>query len=149
MTINSLAFGQTAIEFDLPAGKSSQILPAQKLPPLQDPKNALLRAFEHLVNSPPLYDIISCQDEMIAKLLSDYRLNGTTALSVLTKSRQTRIPKVTDLVTELVTRMGMIPAAGIDEAIVTAQQWLHKNFDMCILPNGSLTLPEVVSNDQM
>ena len=77
-------------------------------------------------------------------LINDYRLNGTTALSVISKAQQAHIILVTHLSGKLVEQMGLIPAATVADAFKLAEERLPERYDICVIPNGSITLPEVI-----
>jgi nickel-dependent lactate racemase len=79
----------------------------------------------------------------VAAMAKDYRLNATTALSVITMAEKANIIAVTALPPEIVLKMGLSPAATVAEALEIARPWLPANYKTCILPNASITLPVV------
>lgn len=88
----------------------------------------------------------SDDDIFFDELIKNYKLNGTTALSLKSKTRKSKIVLVSKLSPELVEKMGMIPAQTLREGWLAAQSLLPENFRCFILPNGSLTLPFYLEN---
>jgi len=74
-------------------------------------------------------------------LIHHYKLNGTTALATMQKARECRIIAVTDLPSEIVTKLGFTPAASLSEALGMASKELTDEFSAYIMPNGALTVP--------
>lgn len=82
---------------------------------------------------------------MVEMLLRSYRLNGTTALSLRSKSESVRIILVSSLPSELVARLGMRPAANLAEGMKQAIAALPAHSDAYVMGNASLTLPRLES----
>lgn len=71
-----------------------------------------------------------------ARLVNGYEVNGQTAWALLTKAERYRVYLISDLPSDDVERMRMIPARTIPEALEGAE----KGF---ILPRGAAVLPRV------
>jgi len=78
-------------------------------------------------------------------LIHHYKLNGTTALATMQKTRECRIIAVTDLPNEIVARLGFIPAASLTDALIIAGKELPDEYSTYIMPNGALTVPTMIS----
>lgn len=78
-------------------------------------------------------------------LLHRYKLNGTTALATMQKARECKIIAVTELPSEIVVKLGFMPAASLDEALSVARRKLPENFSTYVMPNGALTVPTLKS----
>jgi len=74
-------------------------------------------------------------------LTHQYKLNGTTALATMQKANECRIIAVTDLPSEIVTKLGFIPAASLTDALNLAKKELTDDYSTYIMPNGALTVP--------
>ncbi len=90
----------------------------------------------------PWFDIED-DSTLAAELAENYTLNGTTALSVRTMARSATIVLVSELEESVVRKIGLLPARTLQEGWRTAGSLLPEKFDCYVLPNGSLTLPEV------
>jgi lactate racemase len=75
-----------------------------------------------------------------ARLVSGYEVNGQTAWALLTKAERYRVCLVSELRSEDVKRMRMIPVRTISEALESARAG-----DGFILPRGAAVLPRVQS----
>jgi len=73
-----------------------------------------------------------------ARLASGYEVNGQTAWALLTKAERYRVCLVSELPSDEVKRMRMIPASSIEAALDHAQG------DGFILPRGAAVLPRIV-----
>ncbi len=83
------------------------------------------------------------QDEMVAALLRNYKLNGTTALALRMKARAARIVLVSELEPDIVRKLGLVPAQNFASAWQLAIKHLQKQFTSYVVPNASLTLPVI------
>ncbi len=83
------------------------------------------------------------EGQFLENLKREYKVNGTTALALKMKTRSVTIILVSSLPEELVIKLGMIPAATADDAWRVAQARLPQHFKSYIIPNGSLTLPQL------
>lgn len=72
-----------------------------------------------------------------ARLVNGYEVNGQTAWALLTKTERYRVYLVSELPSEIVKRMRMIPVRTISEALEQASG------DGFILPRGAAVLPRV------
>jgi len=81
------------------------------------------------------------KEKMIDALSRDFKLNGTTALSLREKASQANIIFVSKLEAELVKKTGMKPARSLDSALAIARTHLPGEFSTYVIPNASLTLP--------
>jgi nickel-dependent lactate racemase len=82
-------------------------------------------------------------NEFRDNLRRKYKVNGTTALALKMKTRSTYIIFVSSLPPDLVRKLGMIPMATASEGWEMAQSRLPSGFKTYVIPNGSLTLPEM------
>ena len=73
-----------------------------------------------------------------ARLVNGYEVNGQTAWALLTKAERYRVYLVSDLPSDDVKRMRMIPVRSIAEALRQAG-----NGDGFILPRGAAVLPRM------
>ena len=73
-----------------------------------------------------------------ARLVNGYEVNGQTAWALLTKTERHRVYLVSELPSEIVKRMRMIPVRTIAEALEQAGRG-----DGFILPRGAAVLPRV------
>lgn len=78
---------------------------------------------------------------IVHRLALDYKLNGTTALSLMQKCRAAEIVLVSDLPEGIVRKLSMIPMPALQSALDHALTPMPADFHTYILPNGSLTLP--------
>ncbi|MCH8982057.1 hypothetical protein IH922_08575, partial [candidate division KSB1 bacterium] len=78
-------------------------------------------------------------------LANNFTLNATTALSLKMKTRAVKIVLVSTLPENLVVKLAMLPAADLDEGWKIAGKLLSDNFKCFVIPNGSLTLPQLIS----
>ncbi len=74
-------------------------------------------------------------------LLENFKINGNTALSLRQKTSQAHLILVSDLNQEVVQKMGMIPATTMEDAYHQALKFLPENYQIIVIPNGSLTVP--------
>jgi len=79
--------------------------------------------------------------EMHRALLTNFSLNGTTALSLREKLRSVKIILLSSLDRNTVASMGMIPASSLQEAMETARRLLPADGRITVIPNGSMTVP--------
>ncbi len=79
--------------------------------------------------------------QMGARLLSDYQINGHTALALRTKTESARIILVSKLDANEVQQTGMCPAASFTEAWEIAKNHLPASAMGYIMPNGSKYAP--------
>jgi lactate racemase len=77
-----------------------------------------------------------------ARLFNGYEVNGQTAWALLTKAERHRVYLVSDLPTDDVKRMRMVPVKTISEALEQAESG-----DGFIMPRGAALLPRVQSTD--
>ena len=82
--------------------------------------------------------------EQIQALTENYKLNGTTALSLRRKCERAKIVFVSKLPDGIVRKTGMLPARDLQEGWQTARSHLPENFTCYLMPNGSLTLPVLI-----
>jgi nickel-dependent lactate racemase len=92
--MESLAYGQTAIDVTLPDGQTPQMLRAPHLAALEQPEARLLKAFDHPIQSPPLSQLLRPQERIVIVIPDKTRACGARIfLPVLTKYlNQTGIP---------------------------------------------------------
>lgn len=83
------------------------------------------------------------EGQFLENLKRQYKVNGTTALALKMKTRAVSIILVSTLPGELVVKLGMIPATTVDDGWRLAQVRLPQNFKCYVIPNGSLTLPQL------
>jgi len=81
-------------------------------------------------------------------LLEDFKLNGTTALSLRWKTERAKIILISGLEEEVVRSMGLIPATSLDQAMKIAERYLPENYKAYVIPNGSLTVPKLRANEK-
>jgi len=81
--------------------------------------------------------------EFEAALRARYEINGQTAYALLDKAKRFRIILVSDLPTEEVRAMSLIPAASLDEALRTAEQMLPVEYSAYVIPDAGTVLPVV------
>ena len=74
-------------------------------------------------------------------LRKNFEVNGQTAYSTLAKAKDYKIILISSFPNEVVERMSMVPASGIDEALDIAFSFLGKNPSTYIIPQGAKTLP--------
>jgi len=79
--------------------------------------------------------------ELTNELTKRYTLHGHTALSHRIKLTQIREICVSDMAPELVTELGMIPAASLSQAWSLAQEFLPTTWNGYIIPNGFIDIP--------
>jgi nickel-dependent lactate racemase len=80
-------------------------------------------------------------DVFEATLREHYEINGQTAYSLFEKTRRFTIILVSEFHDAQSKAMGMIPAAGLDEALRIAQEKLTHNWTALVLPDGGCVLP--------
>lgn len=83
------------------------------------------------------------ESDFLSALKQNYTLNGTTALSVKTKTSKCRVILISKLPSDLVLQLGLTPARTLDEGLKLALSSLSHDFTCIVMPNASLTLPEV------
>lgn len=83
-------------------------------------------------------------DLMLRTLTERYTLNGTTALSLQSKTRAVKIILVSDLDGTIATRCGIEKATTLEAGFASAQRLLPGNYSCLVIPNGSVTLPVLV-----
>ncbi|MCG8607558.1 hypothetical protein MJD09_21565, partial [bacterium] len=81
------------------------------------------------------------EEPFLEELTRNYTLNGTTALSLRMMAKKCHIVFVSTLSDEMITNLGMTPAANLTDGWKKATDLLPANFDCYVMPNGSLTLP--------
>ncbi|MDZ7261534.1 MAG: hypothetical protein ONB05_05450, partial [candidate division KSB1 bacterium] len=74
-------------------------------------------------------------------LLENFKINGNTALSLRQKTSQAHLILVSDLNPHVVQKMGMMAARTMEEAYHQALKFLPKDYQIIVIPNGSLTVP--------
>ena len=74
-------------------------------------------------------------------LRAHYEINGQTAYALLDKAKRFRIILVSDLPPAEVRAMSLIPAATLDEALVTAEQMLPTEYSTYVIPEAGTVLP--------
>jgi nickel-dependent lactate racemase len=79
--------------------------------------------------------------DLTNELTRRYTLHGHTALSHRTKLERIREICVSDMASELVRELGMIPAASLSQAWSLAQEFLPLNWNGYIIPNGFIDIP--------
>lgn len=97
------------------------------------------------IGSQTVMEWFDCPDDSSFQenLMRHYKVNGTTALALKMKTRAATIILVSSLPAEVVQKLGMVPAATVAEAWKLAQDRLPQNFRSYLIPNGSLTLPQL------
>lgn len=76
-------------------------------------------------------------------LVNNFTLNATTAVSLKMKTRAVKIILVSALPDSLVVKLDMLPADNFNKGWKIAQKLLPADFNCFVIPNGSLTLPEL------
>jgi nickel-dependent lactate racemase len=76
-------------------------------------------------------------------LRGNFEINGQTAFSTLIKAKKVKIILVSELASEDVERMSIIPADSIDQAVSMAYEILGKTPPTYIVPDGGSVLPRV------
>jgi nickel-dependent lactate racemase len=79
--------------------------------------------------------------ELTAELTRRYTLHGHTALSHRTKLGRAQVICVSDMTSELVTELGMIPATSLQHAWSLAKEFLPQEWNGYIIPNGFIDIP--------
>lgn len=82
-----------------------------------------------------------CLDDFEAALRTRYEINGQTAYSLLQKAQRFRIILVSRFPHQQVEAMGMIPAAGLDEALTLADRLLPHDWRYYLIPEAGSVLP--------
>jgi nickel-dependent lactate racemase len=80
--------------------------------------------------------------EMEAELRANYQIYGQTAHAALVKARACRVILFSSLRPEDVERMGMIPAASLDEAVEKARMLLGELPPALAIPDAGYILPD-------
>ncbi|MEW6616215.1 MAG: nickel-dependent lactate racemase [Thermodesulfobacteriota bacterium] len=76
-------------------------------------------------------------------LRGNFEINGQTAFSTLIKAKKVKIILISELASEDVERMSIIPADSIDQAVSMAYEMLGKTPSTYIIPDGGSVLPMV------
>lgn len=76
-------------------------------------------------------------------LRARYEINGQTAYALLDKALRFRIILVSDLPSEEVRTMSLIPAVDLDEALEIASELLPEDYTSYIIPEAGTVLPVV------
>lgn len=79
--------------------------------------------------------------ELESALRKRYEINGQTAWSVKEKAGRFRIVLVSDLPSEEVETMGMVPARTLEQAVGLALPMLPPDYRAYVLPEGGIVLP--------
>jgi len=87
----------------------------------------------------------SREDERRRALSQQFTLNATTAVSIQEKAKKAKIVLLSSLPDALVRKLGMIPVTSLEDGLKLVKTMLPEMHSTYILPNGSLTLPEVVA----
>ncbi len=87
----------------------------------------------------------SSEDERRLALSQQFTLNATTAVSIQEKTKKAKIVLLSSLPDALVRKLGMIPVASLEKGLNLVRTMLPEKHSTYVLPNGSLTLPEVVA----
>jgi len=61
------------------------------------------------------------------------------------ENRAAKIVLVSTLPEDVVKKLGLLPAVNLDEGWKIARKLLPDNFKCFVIPNGSLTLPQLIS----
>ena len=80
-------------------------------------------------------------DEFETALRERYEINGQTAYSTLQKAQRFKIVLVSKFSSSQIEEMGMIPAASLDEALRVAEEYLPREWQALIMPEGGSVLP--------
>ncbi len=107
----------------------------------------ILAECEQGIGSETFLDWFNYSDESSFRgaLANNFTLNATTALSLKMKTRAVKIVLVSTLPENLVVKLAMLPAADLGEGWKIAGKLLPENFKCFVIPNGSLTLPQLIS----
>jgi len=84
--------------------------------------------------------------EMEAELRANYQIYGQTAHATLTKAKSCRVILVSTLRPKEVEKMGMIPAATLDEGVREAEKLLGALPPALVIPDAGYVLPDIVGN---
>ncbi len=84
--------------------------------------------------------------EMEAELRANYEIYGQTAHATLSKATACRVILVSSLRQEDVERMGMLPAASLDEAVRKAEKLLGGLPSPLVIPDAGTVLPDLAGN---
>lgn len=84
--------------------------------------------------------------EMEADLRANYQIYGQTAHATFSKAKACRVILVSSLRPEDVERMGMTPAASLDDAIRKAETFLGGLPPPLVIPDAGFVLPDVAGN---
>jgi len=84
--------------------------------------------------------------EMEVALRANYEIYGQTAHATFSKAKSCRVVLVSSLRPEDVERMGMIPAASLDDAVRKAEEMLGGLPTPLVIPDAGFVLPDVVGN---
>ena len=107
----------------------------------------ILAECEQGIGSETFLDWFNYSDDSSFKeaLVNNFTLNATTAVSLKMKTRAVKIVLVSTLPEDVVKRLGILPAANLEEGWEIARKLLPHNFNCFVIPNGSLTLPHLMS----
>jgi nickel-dependent lactate racemase len=84
--------------------------------------------------------------EMEVELRANYQIYGQTAHATLTKAKTCRVILVSTLRPKEVEKMGLIPAATLDEGIREAEKVLGALPPALVIPDAGYVLPDIVGN---
>jgi nickel-dependent lactate racemase len=84
--------------------------------------------------------------EMEVALRANYEIYGQTAHATLSKAKSCRLVLVSSLRPEDVERMGLIPAASLDDAVRKAEDMLGGLPSPLVIPDAGFVLPDVAGN---
>ncbi len=82
-------------------------------------------------------------EEMEGELRANYQIYGQTAHATLTKAKSCRVILISSLQPEDVRKMGMIPAASLEEALRTAGESLGALPPPMVIPDAGYLLPDL------
>jgi hypothetical protein len=83
---------------------------------------------------------------MEVELRANYQIYGQTAHATLTKAKTCRVILVSTLRPEEVEKMGLIPAATLDEGIREAEKLLGALPPALVIPDAGYVLPDIVGS---
>lgn len=84
--------------------------------------------------------------EMEAELRANYQIYGQTAHATLSKAKSCRVILVSTLRPKEVEKMGLIPAATLDEGVREAEKLLGASPPALVIPDAGYVLPDIVGN---
>lgn len=77
-------------------------------------------------------------------LRENFEINGQTAYSTLIKARKAKIVLISELASDDVKKMSMIPAESIDQGLSIAHEMLGKQPSTYVIPDGGSIFPRVM-----